>query len=244
MVGIILAAGNGKRLLPITLVVNKELLPVGDKPVIYYPLSMLVASGIKRIVIVINPKDGNQIKTMVKSFKPPKKIDIKFAVQTKPLGMPDAISKAKRYVGKDSIIMVGGDNIFGKAYTRYIKNFKKGEIAFLRKVRDPRKFAVPVYDKSGRLTSLLEKPKTVKGKWAVCGPNIFDNDIFGFIETLKPSARGELEIVDLHKIYLKNNSLKLIKTNDFWADVGNFEDLAITSYKISTRRISFNYDNF
>lgn len=243
MIGVILAGGRGSRLLPVTLAVNKNILPVGGHPMIYYPLSMLISSGIENIIIVAGPPHEAQVKKVVKNLTLFKKANIKFAQQLKPLGMPDAISKAEKYVSGAPVMVVGGDNIFGGTYEKYIKEFVSGEISFLRKVKDPRKYAVPIYDKSKQLQDIVEKPKNTNLKLAICGPHIFDNNVFKFIKRLKLSSRGELEIVDLHKIYHQAGQLNLIKANDFWMDLGNFDDLAVASYMLIKRKIRLNYDN-
>ncbi len=243
MIGIILAGGRGNRLSPVTLATNKHILPVGNHPMIYYPLSMLISSGIKKIVIVTGPPHETQVKKVVKNLTLFKKASIKFVQQPKPLGMPNAISKTGMIVGGNSIIVVSGDNIFGGTYEKYIKGFVSGEISFLRKVKDPRKYAVPVYDKSKRLQNIIEKPKKTNLKLAICGPHIFDNNVFKYIKKLKLSSRGEFEIVDLHKMYHQAKQLSLIKANDYWMDLGNFEDLAVTSYLLTKQKIKINYDN-
>lgn len=231
MLGVVLTAGKGNRLKPTTLFINKAILPVGSKPMIYYPLSTLVRSGIKNIVIIIGPPFGKQVIGIVKELKPDfKNISFKFAWQKKLLGMPDAISYAAPYAKKGPIVVVAGDNIFEGTYKTHVTSFKEGEISFLRQVDKPSLFACPLYGKSGEILDIIEKPKKPLTNLAITGPHIFDYKVFSFIKTLKPSKRGELEIVDLHKKYLSLNQLKLIKKNDFWADVGTFASLAQTSY--------------
>jgi len=230
MIGVVLAGGKGTRLLPITKYINKNILPVGAKPMIYYPLNTLISSGIKKIIVVIGAHFGQQVKEVVTSFG--LDAQISFTVQKNYYGMPDAIYTVKNAVSIEPIIVVGGDNIFGGAYTDYISNFNFGEVSFLRKVDDPTKSAVPIYSKD-LLIDVIEKPKITKSKYAICGPHIFDNKVFKIIESLNPSSRGELEIVDLHKYYLKKRQLRLIKASDYWIDAGTFDDLAKASYKLT-----------
>jgi glucose-1-phosphate thymidylyltransferase len=234
MIGVVLAGGKGTRLLPITSEVNKVILPVGDKPMVYYPLSTLVSSGITEIVVVISDYFGEQVRNIVKLLKLP--VKIKFAKQKELLGMPSAIDAAKKLVGNRPFIVVGGDNIFGGKYTKVIDMFKDGEVSFLRKVKDPSKSGVPFYDKSGNLVDIIEKPKNPPSNYAICGPHIFDSSVFNKIAKLKLSQRGELELVDLHKLYLKEGKLKLINANDYWSDVGTFSDMAEASYRMIRRK--------
>ena len=232
MVGVILAAGRGTRLLPITKWINKCLFPLGNKPVIYYPLSTLVLSGLKKIVVVIDPLQGYQIREYIQLIKKEFLfgVSIFFTVQPKPLGMPDAISTTANIVKGENIMVVGGDNIFGGSYEKYIKSFKGGDLSFLRRVPNPSGCAVPKYDLKGKLVDIVEKPKRYRGKWAITGPHIFDRNVFEIIKTLRPSTRGELAIVDIHKKYLNQNKLKLKQAVDFWADLGTFESLAKINY--------------
>lgn len=226
MKGILLTAGLGTRLQPITYFINKNLLPVGDKPMFFRPLQTLINSGIKDIVIVIGPPHGNQIKKILEYSPFPKEINIAFANQPKPLGMPDAINKCERIVANDSIIVIAGDNIYGSNFLSEVNNFKGGALSFLRKVHDPQRFGVPVYDSKKQLIKIEEKPKHPITNWVVTGPHLFDNTVFNKISQLKLSARGELEISELNSLYIQENALSLTKRRDFWIDAGTFESLA------------------
>lgn len=231
MIGVVLAGGKGTRLYPITRYVNKHILPIGDKPMIYYPINTLIESGIKKIIVVTGRPFDKQVKEVVRELNFTG-IKIHFTVQDKPLGMPDAIRTVASLVGKQSIIVVGGDNIFGKSYKKYVSSFKAGELSFLRKIPNPKSAGVPIYNKRGELIDIVEKPKEYSGGTAICGPHIFDNKVFDIIKTLKLSKRGEYELVDIHKSYLKQGLLKLEKTNDYWSDTGTLESLARASYKM------------
>ena len=243
MTGVVLAGGMGTRLGPVTKYVNKHILPVGQFRMVAHAIYTLLASGIKKIVVVTGPPFGHQIIETVKRLSV-KGARITFAIQKKPYGIPDAIYQAKDYVGNDSIIMVGGDNIFGGTFKKFIRYFKDGAVATLRKVDDPTRHGVPAYNSKGVLIDILEKPKKYSGRWAICSPNLFDNRVFGLINTLKPSARGELEIVDLLKKYLETSDLHLIKTADYWRDVGELESLTQVANDITNKRIKFAYDHF
>ena len=232
MKGIVLTGGLGTRLYPVTKMVNKHVLPVFDRPMFFWPLKTLVDSGIKEIVIVSGPPFGDQIKTLISEFKTKKKVKLVYVNQPKPLGMPDAINKCRSFVAKDSIIVSAGDNIYGSTFENEKKSFTEGAMAFLRKVPDPERFGVPYYDFNGKLIRIEEKPKKPQTNWAVTGPHIFDNQVFKYIERLKPSARSELEISDLNNIYLQQNKLKLIKRSDYWQDMGTFDSLWLAGKKI------------
>lgn len=226
MKGIVLTAGIGTRLYPLTQFINKNLLPVGNKPLFFHPLQTLINSGITEIAIVVGPPHGHQIKKVVEYSPFPKEIKIVYITQPEPKGMSDAIGRCREFTGNNSTIVVGGDNIFGSNFTNEINAFKDGAISFLRNVPDPQRFGVPVYDANNKLIRIEEKPKNPKTTWIVSGPVILDNQAFDFIDKLKPSPRGELEITDLYSFYIKDNKLKLIKRKDFWIDAGTFESLA------------------
>ncbi len=240
MIGIVLAGGLAKRLRPSTLQINKAIFPVGRYPMIYYPINTLIASGIKDIVIVTNPFYGRLVETVVQNLKF-KKAKIRFVSQPKPLGMPDAIYQTRLLVKKEPIMVLAADNIFGGKYKKFMK-FSGGEISFLRKVASPQNFGCPVYDRRGKLIDIIEKPKNPQTNWAICGPHIFDPEVFNIIPSLKLSSRKELEIADIHKIYLRKGLLKLIKTRDYWSDTGTFESLAETSFNIINRKVRFPFN--
>lgn len=225
MKGIVLAGGLGTRLYPITKEVNKHLLPLYDRPMFYWPLQTLIDSGIRQIAIVSGPPKGDQIKKALKYFPRKVNVHLTFINQNTPRGMPDAIYKCKKFIGKDTFIVSVGDNIYGKNYKGEVQTFTKGAIAIARKVKDPSRFGVAKFDKNGKIMNIVEKPKKFISNWAVCAPYIFDNSVLQKIEMLEPSKRGELEIVDLLKLYIKENSLKLYKKNDLWIDTGTPESL-------------------
>lgn len=230
MIGVVLAGGKGTRLYPITRYVNKHILPIGNKPMIYYPIKTLVDSGVNKIVIVISQPFGSQVKQVVQELDL-RGVQLLFAVQKKPLGMPDGILSCAEFVKGDSMVVIAGDNLYGGHFKNEIGNFKSGALSFLRKVDDARRFGVAAYDVDGNLMGLIEKPENFKCKWAVSGPHLFDNQVFELIKKLKFSSRGELEITDLNSEYAKIGQLKLIKRADLWQDMGTFESLANSSYE-------------
>lgn len=225
MKGIVLAGGLGTRLYPTTRVVNKHILPIGDKPMFYHPLLTLAASGIKKIAVVSGPPFGNQIKELLKYLPVDKDVHVTFIEQTKPAGMPDGILSCAGFIKDESVIVIAGDNLYGADFKKEVKDFRNGALSFLRKVGDAQRFGVAIYDVDGKLMGLIEKPENFKTEWAVSGPHLFDNQVFKLIKKLKPSTRGELEITDLNSEYAKMGLLKLIKRADYWQDMGTFNSL-------------------
>lgn len=227
MKGILLAGGSGTRLYPITKVINKHLLPVYDKPMIFFGLKTLIDSGVGEIAVIKGPPFGNQVKIVLDDLR--LKAKITYVNQPKPAGMPDGILRCEKFAKGESVMVVAGDNLFGGNFKKEINGFGKGTVSFLRKVKDPSRFGVPVYDKGGKLVAIKEKPKKPQTNWAIIGPHIFDNQVFNLIKTLKPSARGELEISDLNNLYLKKGQLKLVERTDYWSDLGTLKSLAEAS---------------
>lgn len=228
MKGIVLAAGLGTRLYPVTKVVNKHILPVYNLPMFFWPIKNLIDSGIKDIAVVSGPPFGKQIKKLINDFSKPSYVNIKYILQEKPFGMPDAINKCKNFAKKDSVIVFAGDNYYDNNFLKEIKIFRNGSISFLRKVKDPQRFGVPMY-KSGKLIKIIEKPKKFISNWIISGPHLYDNNVFEHIKTLTPSKRNELEITELNNMYLNNGNLKLIKRFDYWNDLGTFKSLVETN---------------
>ena len=235
--GIILAGGLGTRMSPLTKTTNKQLLPVYDKPLIYYPLSILMLAGIKEILIIVNKGTTNQFKKILlngQNFG----VKITYAEQDKPRGLPDAFKIGKKFIGKDNISLILGDNFFyGQSLSEKLKRaskLKKGAIIFSYPVKNPRRFGV-VTVKGKKIVSLIEKPTNTNSNLAITGLYFFDNSVVKKTLSLKNSKRNELEIIDLLKIYKKNN---LLKTEAFgrgaaWLDAGTIEDFNQTSLFVS-----------
>ncbi len=232
MKGIVLAGGLGTRLYPVTRVLNKHILPICDQPMFYYPLLTLVESGIKDIAVISGPPYGHQVMRLLAYLPIAKKIKVTFVEQPRPAGMSDAIARCEKYVGKDPVMVIAGDNIYGHGFATEVKGFSKGAVSFLRKVKDAQRFGVAVYDVDGKLMGVVEKPTDFNTEWAVSGPHLFDNQVFAMIKKIKPSARGELEITELNSEYAKLGQLKLVKRNDFWLDMGTFDSLFIANQYI------------
>ena len=224
MKGILLAGGMGTRLYPITRILNKHILPLYDRPMFYWPLETLIKSGITEIAVISGPPFGRQVKQLIQYFPKEKGIKIHYVVQSKPAGMPDAIAKCKKLFNGFNVMVIAGDNYYDSDFKDIVDSFKGGAVSFLREVKDPERYGVPVY-KNLKLIQINEKPRHSMTNWAVTGPHIFDKNVFEFIDTLKPSQRGELEISDLNTMYLKRRELKLIKRNEIWGDAGTLNSL-------------------
>lgn len=236
--GIILAGGTGSRMSPITKSINKQLLPIYDKPLIYYPLSVLMLTGIKKIEVIVNIGQKNQFFKLLgdgSRFG----VELTYAEQIKPAGLPEAFLISKNFIGNDNIALILGDNFFyGQSFTNKLKNSSKivnGSKIFLHTVSNPRLYGVAEIKKN-KIIKITEKPNTPKSNLAVTGLYFFDNNVIKYTSKLKPSKRNELEITDLLKIYLKKKKLnyELIGRGAVWMDTGNINDYYETSSYVSS----------
>jgi len=233
--GIILAGGIGTRMSPLTKAVNKQLLPIYDKPLIFYPLSILMLSNIKEILIIVNKGQINQYKKLIPNGKN-LGINITYKEQNKPRGLPDAFILGEKFIGKDSVAMILGDNFFyGQGLSVNLKKcikLKSGAKVFLHKVSNPHLFGVAKVNKRNKILKIVEKPKKFISNLAVTGLYFFDNNVIRYAKSLKPSKRNEIEIIDLLNIYNKKNKLsaEYIGRGGAWLDTGSIEDY----YKTST----------
>lgn len=239
MKGIILAGGKGTRLYPLTLAVSKQLLPIYDKPMIYYPLSTLLLAGIKEILIISTPEDTPMYKKLLGDGSRIG-INISYKVQNSPKGIAEAFILGEDFIKDDSVCLVLGDNIFYGSGLREIlqnaKNRKDGATIFGYSVKDPREFGVVEFDDDGNVLSLEEKPAEPKSKFAVPGLYFYDNDVINIAKNIKPSARGEIEITAVNNEYLKRKKLKveLMYRGMAWLDTGNPSNMLQASQFIET----------
>ena len=236
--GIILAGGKGTRMSPLTKAVNKQLLPIYDKPLIFYPLSILMLAGIKDILIIVNKGQLNQYKKIIPNGNN-LGIKISYLEQTKPRGLPDAFVIGEKFIGKENVAMILGDNFFyGQSLTRQLKEntkLKKGARVVLHKVQKPESFGVAKVDKKNKILSIKEKPKKYLSDLAITGLYFFDNKVINYAKKLKPSKRNEVEIVDLLNFYKKKRQLSadIIGRGGAWLDTGSIEDFYKTSAFVS-----------
>lgn len=224
MKGIILAGGAGTRLHPLTKVTSKQLLPVYNKPMIFYPLETLLKAGIRDILIIVSPDNAGDFVRLLGSGKE-WGARFTYEVQEKPEGLAQAFIIAENFIGKESVTMILGDNLFEDDFTESVRNFKSGAHIFLKDIPDPQRFGVAEVDAEMNVLSIEEKPKIPKSPYAITGLYIYDHTVTEKVKKLTFSERGELEIVDLHKAYLAEGKLKATLLKGRWQDTGTFESL-------------------
>jgi glucose-1-phosphate thymidylyltransferase len=241
MKGVILAGGNGTRLHPLTKITNKHLLPLYDKPIIFYAISNLVKAGIDHIMIIVSPAylddfvnvlgSGQDFK--VKNTK--RQIQITYGIQNKPTGIADGLWIARDFIGKDNVILYLGDNIIEDDISKEIKDFKGGAKVFLKQVKDPERFGIATLNKNGLVSEIIEKPKNPKSNLAVIGIYIYDNSVFDKIAVQPISARGEYEITWVNNKYIEDGKLEAGYIKGKWFDVGTFDSLLAASIYMSKK---------
>ena len=234
MKGIILAGGAGSRLHPSTAVVSKHLLQVYDKPMIYYPLTTLILAGVQEFLIIVNQRDKEQYIDLISQFSS-ERYKFRFVVQDSPKGLPDAFLIGEDFIGEDNVAMILGDNFFhGTSLGKALQSmeFQSGATVFAYHVSNPEDYGVAIFDSKGAPKSIIEKPKTLVSNYAIPGLYFFDKNVVNYSKSLQPSARGELEIVDLLNLYLAKKTLHInvLPRGTVWMDMGSFENL----YEVST----------
>lgn len=242
MKGIILAGGSGTRLYPLTTVTSKQLLPIYDKPMIYYPMSVLMNAGIRDILIISTPQDTPRFEALFGDGHP-FGVNLTYAVQPSPDGLAQAFIIGEKFIGDSTVAMVLGDNIFAghglrKRLTEAVKNAEtgKGATIFGYYVDDPERFGIVEFDSAGKAISIEEKPEKPKSNYCVTGLYFYDNKVVEYAKNLKPSARGELEITDLNRIYLEEGALnvEVLGQGFTWLDTGTHESLADATNFVKT----------
>ncbi len=224
MKGIVLAGGRATRLRPLTKITSKQLLPVYDKPMIYYPIETLIQGGIKDILIIMAPEYAGQFLNLLGSGR---EMGVKFSyeIQDEPRGLADAFRVGANFIGRDSVTMILGDNIFDYNFAHSIKNFKSGARIFAKEVHDPERFGVVEFDENNKALSIEEKPEHPKSNFAVAGMYIYDNQVIEIAQNVQPSARGEIEITDINNVYLQKGELTVDTIDGIWEDAGTFDSL-------------------
>ena len=242
MKGIVLAGGSGTRLYPVTKAISKQLLPIYDKPMVYYPISVLMLAGIRDILIISTPEDISKFENLL-SDGAQFGVNFSYKIQPSPDGLAQAFILGEDFIGNDSAALVLGDNVFyGQSFSKTLQNAVNrvetsgGATVFGYKVRDPQRFGVVEFDERGKALSIEEKPKNPKSNYAVTGLYFYDNKVVEYAKKLKPSSRGELEITDLNNIYLKNNKLhvELLGRGFAWLDTGTHESLLQAGQYVQT----------
>ena len=224
MKGIILAGGRATRLRPLTSITSKQLLPVYNKPMIFYPIETLIKAGIKDILIIIATDYSGHFLNLLgdgKEFG----ARFSYAVQKEPKGLADAFIIGADFIGNDDVTMILGDNIFDQDFSQEIQNFNSGAMVFARKVNDPERFGVVEFDQNMKAISIEEKPAQPKSNYAVVGLYTYDNKVVDIAKNLKPSDRGEIEITDINRTYLEKGQLQVNIFDTLWEDAGTFDSL-------------------
>jgi len=236
--GVILAGGKGTRLWPVTKVVGKHFLPVGNKTIIHYPILTLKNAGIKDILIVCGQEHTDQYVKLLGSGSE-LGVNLYYTIQVDPLGIAHGLGLARSFAENNSVALVLGDNIFGDNLSVAVKKFSKkerGGLIVLKKVSDPQRFGVASFRKDGTIKNIVEKPKKPATNWAVTGFYLYDNRVFDVIKNLKLSNRGEYEITDVNNFYIREGAMDYVKAKKYWVDAGTFDSLHLANILVRKQK--------
>lgn len=229
MKGIILAGGLGTRLYPLTYATNKHLLPVFDRPMIYYPIQTLMKAGIREVMVVTGGPHAGHFLAVLKNGREVGLTHLEYAYQESEGGIAQALALCEDFADGQDVLVILGDNTTDADIGPAVRTFERGARLFLKKVEDPERFGVPVFDSNGKIIRLEEKPEKPKSNYAVTGLYIYDNKVFDHIRVCEPSQRGELEITDVNNFYIQSGELDWVELDGFWSDAGTFESLYRTN---------------
>lgn len=244
MKGIILAGGTATRLFPLTATTSKQLLPVYNKQMIFYPLNILIKAGIKEILIIVAPEHSGQFLNLLGSIFEKYNIHLEFKVQKVPKGLADAFIVGEDFIDNDNVAMILGDNIFEDSarLAKDIKLFRKGGMIFAKEVSDPERFGIVEFDNRGKAISIEEKPEKPKSRYCVTGIYVYDYRVVEIAKKLSPSGRGEIEVTDINKKYLKMGKLTVNKIKGAWLDAGTFDSLLEAGVIVKEKKIYKDFD--
>jgi len=241
MKGIILAGGTATRLFPMTATTSKQLLPVYDRQMIFFPLNTLIKAGIKDILIIVAPEHSGQFLNLLGSLLKKYDINLSFEVQPTPRGLADAFILGESFIGDDNVTMILGDNIFEKDFAEDIKKFRSGGLIFAKKVPDPERFGVVKFNEENRAVKIVEKPQKWISDYAIPGLYVYDNRVSEAARKAKASQRGEIEITELHNYYLKLGELNVSEFEGEWLDAGTPDSLLEAGIIVKEKNISKNF---
>ncbi len=243
MKGIILSGGTATRLFPLTATTSKQLLPVYDRQMIFYPLNVLIKAGVKEILIIVAPEHSGQYLNLLGSIFEKHGIHIEFSVQKTPRGLADAFIVGETFIDEDNVTMILGDNILEDNIYEQIKKFEKGGMIFAKEVPDdPSRYGIVEFDENGKVLSIEEKPKNPKSNFCVPGIYVYDSRVIEIAKSLKPSERGEIEITDLNNKYLEMGELRVEKIQGAWLDAGTFDSLLEAGNVVKEKKLYENFD--
>ncbi|EKE11670.1 MAG: dTDP-glucose pyrophosphorylase (glucose-1-phosphate thymidylyltransferase) [uncultured bacterium] len=241
MKGIILAGGTATRLFPMTATTSKQLLPVYDRQMIFYPLNTLIKAGIKDILVIVAPEHSGQFLNLLGSLLKKHGINITFEVQSTPRGLAEALILGENHIGSDNVVLILGDNIFEDDFSTQIRSFQSGGHIFAKKVSDPDRFGVVRFDENNKAVEIVEKPTEWVSDYAVTGIYIYDNNCIEIAKNIKPSNRGEIEITDVNVAYLEKKELEVTLFEGEWLDAGTPDSLLEASISVKEKGISRNF---